>query len=70
MMRGIWRAICYSPIPHDMAYVWDSYTRNLVRGWSKLGMTAAQIHDAWPWPIKPGVHEILRIQLELSRVED
>lgn len=50
-----------------MPYAWDSYTRNLVRGWSKLGMTAAQIHDAWPWQKnRPSVTEVLRLQLHLS----
>lgn len=49
-----------------MPYKWDSYTRNLVRGWSRLGMTAAQIHDAWPWSNRPTVSEVLRLQLHLS----
>ena len=47
-------------------YQWDNYTRELVRGWSRLGMSACEISLAWPWDKAPTGQDVLKLQLEMS----
>ena len=46
---------------------WDNYSRNLVLGWTKAGMTPLEISDCWPWPTtKPSPQDVLKLVLQLS----
>jgi hypothetical protein len=49
-----------------VSYQWDNYTRELVRGWSRLGMSACEISLAWPWDKAPTGQDVLKLQLEMS----
>lgn len=49
-----------------MSYQWDNYTRELVKGWSRLGMSACEISLAWPWDKAPTGQDVLKLQLEMS----
>lgn len=46
-------------------FTWDNYTRELVKGWSRLGMSACEISLAWPWDKAPTGQDVLKLQLEL-----
>jgi hypothetical protein len=43
-------------------FTWDNYTRELVKGWSRLGMSACEISLAWPWEKKPTGQDVLKLQ--------
>lgn len=46
---------------------WDNYSRNLVVGWTRSGMTPLEISRHWPWPATaPSPQDVLKLVLELS----
>lgn len=50
---------------------WDNYTRALVLGWWRRGLSAETIAERWPWPhSRPSAYQIRKLleqQLGLTR---